>query len=128
MFASDAKFVNFIAMFSRGNDNLITARVGKFISPPPPYRPPFGKIIYILHTVKLSTICVSYFLYYTYGHRRSEGGGRRSLAPPPFSQKLVWKGNQEGQFFKIFLNTTTFEISPPPFWNPLTAPANHEFH
>ena len=48
-------------------------------------------------------------------HRRSEGG-RRSLAPPPFSQKVVWKCNREGPFFKIFLNTTTFEISPPPLW------------
>ena len=34
--------------------------------------------------------------------KKSEGGGG-GPSPPPFSQKLV----------KIFLNTTTFEISPP---------------
>ena len=63
--------------------------------------------------VRLSDICRSHICRgFTYIHRGSEGGWR-SLAPP-FSQKVVWKCTREGQFFKIFLNTSTFEISPPP--------------
>ena len=49
-----------------------------------------------------------------------KGGGSGPSPPPPFHQK--WSERQpRGSIFQISLNTTTFEILPPPFRNPLTA-------